>query len=155
MLKFLVVDDSLIIRRNIARMLERMDHEVVAEAKNGNEAIACFSKHQPDLMTMDITMPDMDGVEAVKGIKKKDADAKIIMVTSHGQEEMVIAAIKAGASGYVLKPVTAEKLSKAIQKIFPTGRAVGKEALSEDEDAMPHQSNNEEDWLQDLDHVEI
>ncbi len=155
MLKILVVDDSLIIRRNIARMLERMNHEVVAEAKNGNEAIVCFSKYNPDLMTMDITMPDMDGVEAVKGIKKKNADAKIIMVTSHGQEAMVIAAIKAGASGYVLKPVTAEKLSKAIQKIFPTGRAVGKEILSEDEDAIPHHNDNEDDWLQDLDHVEI
>ena len=155
MLKILVVDDSLIIRRNIARMLERMNHEVVAEAKNGNEAVVCFSKYNPDLMTMDITMPDMDGVEAVKGIKKKNADAKIIMVTSHGQEAMVIAAIKAGASGYVLKPVTAEKLSKAIQKIFPTGHVARKEKSPEDDDVMLQQNNDDDDWLQDLDHVEI
>jgi two-component system chemotaxis response regulator CheY len=118
-MKVLVVDDSLIMRRNIGGMLERMGHEVIAEAKNGNEAILCNGKFKPDYITMDITMPDMDGIEAVKEIRKSDAEAKIIMVTSHGQEEMVIKAIKAGASGYVLKPVNPEKLSKAIHKIFP------------------------------------
>lgn len=151
MLKIVVVDDSLIIRRNIAKMLERMGHEIVAEAKNGKEAIACYSKHSPDLITMDITMPDMDGIEAVKGIIKRNEEAKIIMVTSHGQEEMVIAAIKAGASGYVLKPVNAEKLSNAIKRIFPNAKPLVSCAIQKDEedDIVIHEEGD--DWIQDLD----
>lgn len=149
MLKIVVVDDSLIIRRNIARMLERMGHEIVAEAKNGKEAIACFTKHTPDLVTMDITMPDMDGIEAVKGIKKRSDAAKIIMVTSHGQEEMVIGAIKAGASGYVLKPVTADKLTKAIKKIFPKAQSIGLAVAQEEEEVLLHEEDD--DLIHDLD----
>lgn len=155
MLKIVVVDDSLIIRRNIAKMLERMGHEIVAEAKNGKEAIACYSKHSPDLITMDITMPDMDGIEAVRGIIKRNEEAKIIMVTSHGQEEMVIAAIKAGASGYVLKPINAEKLSNAIKRIFPTAKPLVSSTASKDEedDIVIHEEGDE--WVQDLDNLGV
>jgi two-component system chemotaxis response regulator CheY len=70
-------------------------------------------------MTMDITMPEMDGIESVKEIRKINKTVKIIMVTSHGQEDMVMGAIKAGANGYVLKPVNTENLSAAIRKIYP------------------------------------
>jgi two-component system chemotaxis response regulator CheY len=155
MLKIVVVDDSLIIRRNIAKMLERMSHEIVAEAKNGKEAISCYGKHTPDLITMDITMPDMDGIEAVRGIIKKNAEAKIIMVTSHGQEEMVIAAIKAGASGYVLKPVNAEKLSNAIKRIFPSAKPLASSVVQEDEenDIVIHEEGDE--WMEDLDNLGV
>lgn len=155
MLKIVVVDDSLIIRRNIAKMLERMGHEIVAEAKNGKEAIACYSKHSPDLITMDITMPDMDGIEAVRGIIKRNEEAKIIMVTSHGQEEMVIAAIKAGASGYVLKPINAEKLSNAIKRIFPTAKPLVSSTASKDEEdeLVIHEEGDE--WVQDLDNLGV
>lgn len=154
MLKVVVVDDSLIIRRNIAKMLERMGHEIVAEAKNGKEAIACYSKYTPDLITMDITMPDMDGIEAVRGIIKRNAEAKIIMVTSHGQEEMVIAAIKAGASGYVLKPVNAEKLGHAIKRIFPNSKASVSNTVQEDEDDICIHEEGDE-WIQDLDNLGV
>ncbi len=133
MLNIIVVDDSLILRRNLAKMLTDMGFRVPVDAKNGYEAIAAYERFLPDLVTMDITMPDMDGIEAVMEIKKKHKDAKIIMVTSHGQEDMVMGAIRAGASGYVLKPVTNEKLGKAIDKIFPELAEHRKSTLSANE----------------------
>ncbi len=120
MLNILVVDDSLIMRRNIIKMIESLGHKVVGEAKDGQEAVEVYRKLKPDLVTMDITMPRMDGLGAVKELKKIDKNAKIIMVTSHGQEEMVIDAIRSGASGYLLKPVKINKLSDSIRKIFPS-----------------------------------
>jgi len=129
MLSVVVVDDSLILRRNISKMLVDLGYKVVAEARDGNEAIMCYNKYSPDLMTMDITMPDMDGITAVREIKKISHAAKIIMVTSHGQEDMVIGAIKAGASGYILKPITTDKLDKAIEKVFPEIKMIRNEQL--------------------------
>ncbi|WP_299803380.1 response regulator, partial [Sulfuricurvum sp. RIFOXYD2_FULL_44_160] len=84
MLNILVVDDSLIMRRNITKMIESLGHRVIGEAKDGLESITLYSKLKPDLVTMDITMPEMDGITAVKELKKIDKNAKIIMVTSHG-----------------------------------------------------------------------
>lgn len=118
MLKVLIVDDSLIIRKKITKLLEKLGHEVVYGAKDGQEAIDAYASKKPDLVTMDITMPDMDGITAVKHIIKSDVDAKIIMVTSHGQEDMVIKSIQAGAVGYMLKPITEDKMSMAIGEVF-------------------------------------
>ncbi len=118
MLKVLIVDDSLIIRKKVSKILENLGHEVVFDATNGQEAIDAYVKYKPDLVTMDITMPDMDGITAVKHIIKDDKDAKIIMVTSHGQEDMVIKSIQAGAVGYILKPITDEKLAQVIGEVF-------------------------------------
>lgn len=118
MLKVLIVDDSLIIRKKIAKILENLGHEVLADATNGQEAIEAYSKLKPDFVTMDITMPDMDGITAVKEIMKIDSDAKVIMVTSHGQEDMVIKSIQSGAVGYILKPITDEKLAQVIGEVF-------------------------------------
>lgn len=120
MLKILVVDDSLIMRRNVTKIVESLGYKVVADAKDGQEAIEAYRRCKPDLVTMDITMPEMDGIEAVKGIKKIDREAKIMMVTSHGQEDMVISAIRAGASGYLLKPINITKVHDAIRKVFPS-----------------------------------
>lgn len=119
MLKVLVVDDSLIMRRNIYKMIEALGHQVIEEAKDGQEAIGFYRHFKPDLVTMDVTMPGMDGITAVKEIKRVDKDAKIIMVTSHGQEDMVISAIRSGASGYLLKPINLMKLRESISKVFP------------------------------------
>ena len=118
MLKVLIVDDSLIIRKKISKILENWGHEVLADATNGQEAIESYSKYKPDLVTMDITMPDMDGITAVKEIIKVDSEAKIIIVTSHGQEDMVIKSIQSGAVGYILKPITDEKLAQVIGEVF-------------------------------------
>jgi len=117
-LNVLIVDDSLIMRVNLVRSLEGLGHRVVCEAKDGQSSITAYEEYKPDLVTMDITMPDMDGITAVEKIKEIDPDANIIMVTSHGQEAMVMNALKAGAKGYILKPVSPEKLRESIGKIF-------------------------------------
>ena len=118
MLKVLVVDDSLIIRKKLTKIINKLGHEVIYGAKNGQEGIDSFLSKKPDLVTMDITMPDMDGITAVKHIIEEDSEAKIIMITSHGQEDMVIKSIQAGAVGYMLKPITDDKLAVAIGEVF-------------------------------------
>ncbi len=116
-LKILVVDDSSIVAMKLRKMLEELGHQVVATAKTGQQALDSFSQHDPDLVTMDITMPDMDGIEATKQILQQKPEALIIMVTSHGQEQMVMDAIDAGAKGYVLKPFNKDKLAGHIDKV--------------------------------------
>lgn len=118
-LKVLIVDDSLIVRKNMNRLLTTLNQDVIGEAKDGQEAVSMCRSLKPDFITMDITMPDMDGIVAVKKIKEFDKEVKIIMSTSHGQEKMVLDSIKAGAKGYILKPLTKEKLLHSLQKIFP------------------------------------
>jgi len=118
MLKVLLVDDSLIIRKKIKKIVEALGHEVIFSAKDGQESVDAYKQYKPDLVTMDITMPDMDGITAVKHIIKSDKEAKIIMVTSHGQEDMVIKSIQAGAVGYMLKPITEDKMAQAIGEVF-------------------------------------
>ena len=120
MLNVLIVDDSLIIRKKLTKLTEKLGHTVIYGAKDGQEAIDTYvAKKEIDLITMDITMPDMDGITAVKHIIKSDSEAKIIMITSHGQEDMVIKSIQAGAMGYMLKPITEAKLATSIGEIFP------------------------------------
>lgn len=120
MAKVLVVDDARIMRMNIGNMLKKLGHEVIAEAPNGYMSIQLYKKHIPDLVTMDITMPSENsienGIDAVKSIKKEFPDAKIIMVTSHGEEDKVIKAIQSGASNYLLKPIQVDKLQEIITK---------------------------------------
>jgi len=118
MLNILVVDDSLIIRKNIKKYITNLGHAIAGEAKNGTMAIEKCKELKPDLITMDITMPDMDGITAVKKIREFNAESNIIMVTSHGQEDMVVSSLKAGAQGYLLKPINEEKLSQAIGNIY-------------------------------------
>lgn len=115
-LKVLIVDDSPIISRKLTMMVELLGYKVVKTAATGTEAIAAYRACRPDVVTMDITMPDMDGIEATRHIMAEFPDAKIVMVTSHGQEKMVLDALKAGAKGYVLKPFDGNKVSEAIQK---------------------------------------
>ena len=115
-LNVMIVDDSVLAVRKVEAMLVEMGHRVVGTASTGAEAISAYKKCMPDLVTMDITMPDMDGIQATKAIIAAFPDARIIMATSHGQENMVRDAIRAGAKGYVLKPVKAEKLLASIDK---------------------------------------
>jgi len=115
-LDILIVDDSPIITRKLGMMLEQLGYKVVRTAATGKEAIAAYKACRPDMVTMDITMPDMDGIEATRTIMSEFPEAKIVMVTSHGQEKMVLDALKAGAKGYVLKPFQQHKVYEAIQK---------------------------------------
>ena len=131
-LKILIVDDSLIMRKNLARNLKVLGHEIIAEAEDGQKSIDLYKSLNPDMVTMDITMPGMDGITAVKKIKVIDAETNIIMVTSHGQEAMVMDALKSGAKGYMLKPVTPDKLREAIGRIFPELAGTVEEELMDD-----------------------
>ena len=97
-------------------MMDLIGYRVVKTAATGMEAIAAYKEYLPDVVTMDITMPYMDGIEATRLIKKSFPDANIVMVTSHGQEKMVLSALKAGAKGYVLKPFQQQKVFEAIEK---------------------------------------
>lgn len=114
LLRVLVVEDSHITVLKLSAMLAEMGHEVIATARSGAEALSAYRDHRPDVVTMDITMPDMDGVQATQQIVQEFPEAKIVMVTSHGQEKMVLAALNAGAKGYVLKPIRPEKLKATI-----------------------------------------
>ncbi len=113
----MVVDDSLIIQRKLAKYIDELGHNVVYTADTGEEALKGYAKVKPDLVTMDITMPDMNGVDATRKICKHFPEARIIMVTSHGQEEMVVDALDAGAKGYILKPIKKDKLDATIKRL--------------------------------------
>jgi two-component system chemotaxis response regulator CheY len=116
-LSVLVVDDSIIAQKKISALLDELGHTVVGLASNGAEAVTKYIHLMPDLVTMDITMPGTDGIVATQRIVEKYPSALIIMVSSHGQEGMVMAALEAGAKGYVLKPVEKDKLKDMVQKV--------------------------------------
>jgi two-component system chemotaxis response regulator CheY len=122
MASVLIVDDAKVMRVNLKNMLEELGHEVVAEADTGYRGIQMYQKELPDIVTMDITMPGemgiADGIDAVKGIIDFHPAAKIIMVTSHGEQDKVIQAIQSGASNYILKPIKIDKLEEVIQKVL-------------------------------------
>lgn len=117
-LNIMVVDDSILIAKRLASILEGLGHKIVNVCDNGKKAVENYDTFKPDLITMDITMPEMDGIEATKKICSQHPDALIIMVTSHGQEQMVIDAINSGAKGYILKPFKKEKLEETIEKVM-------------------------------------
>ncbi len=114
----MIVDDSLVIRKKLHTIIEELGYEVVVEAKTGKEAVEFYSKFMPDLVTMDITMPEMDGTEAVKLIIAQYPDANIIMSTSHKDPRIVMDALMFGAKGYIVKPTTKEELQNRICQIF-------------------------------------
>ena len=119
MLNIMIVDDSLMIRRVLTKNLTDMGFKVTASAKDGREAVKLYEKVKPDLVTMDITMPIMNGIESLKLIKASHKDAKVIMITSHGEEKLVMDALTNGAKGYILKPITPEKITQVISKVYP------------------------------------
>lgn len=118
MAKILIVDDAAFMRMMIKDILTKNGYEVVAEAANGVEAVELYKSHQPDLVTMDITMPEMDGIEAVKQIKAVNPAAKVIMCSAMGQQSMVMDAIKAGANDFIVKPFQADRVLEAVKKIL-------------------------------------
>ena len=116
MKKVLVVDDAAFMRISIKKMLEKNGYEVVGEAENGMIAVEKYMELKPDIVTMDITMKEMNGLEALKAIIEKDKNANIIMVSAMGQEGMVKDAVLSGAKGFIVKPFKEETLVKALEK---------------------------------------
>ncbi len=116
--RVLIVDDATFMRSTIRMMLERNGIEVAGEAENGYTAIQRYDELQPEVVTMDITMPDMDGIRAVKEIMQHSPDAKIIMVSAIGQERLVREAILSGAKGFIVKPFEEAALIGSIRKLL-------------------------------------
>ena len=116
MAKIMLVDDAAFMRMKCAKLLSANGYEVV-EASTGAEAVEAYATSRPDAVLMDITMPDMDGLQALKEIKKIDPDARITMVTVMGQQSIVMEALKAGARDFVVKPFDSERVLAAVTKM--------------------------------------
>lgn len=118
MATILIADDSSIARRNLATILTNAGHTIVAEALNGEIAFKEYERYLPDLVTMDITMPILDGISAVKKIIKYYPEANIIMVSALDQKGMILSAIQCGAKHYIIKPFTGDKVLKVVNEVL-------------------------------------
>lgn len=116
MVRVMIVDDAAFMRMMLRRMIEGAGFEVVAEAENGEVAVNKYKEYNPDLVTMDITMPEMDGLTAVKKIRALDPSATIIMCSAMGQQGMVIDAIQSGAKDFIVKPFQQDRVIETIKK---------------------------------------
>ncbi len=119
--RVLLADDALFMREMIREIIEPDGFEVVAEASDGVEAVDQFRKHQPDIVTMDIVMPRLSGIDAVEQIIQLDPSAKIVMCSALGQEALVMEALKAGASDFVVKPFKPEDVLGTLAKVLEKG----------------------------------
>lgn len=113
----MICDDAAFMRMMIKDILSKNGYNVVAEAENGAVAVEKYSELKPDLVLMDITMPEMDGIQALKKIKEKDSNASIIMCSAMGQQAMVIESIQAGAKDFIVKPFQADRVIEAVKKV--------------------------------------
>jgi two-component system chemotaxis response regulator CheY len=118
MTSVLIVDDAAFMRMMIKDILSKQGLEIVGEAENGLEAVEKFRELRPDLVTMDITMPEMDGITALRQILATDSRARVVMCSAMGQQQMVIEAIKAGARDFIVKPFRAERVIEAVTKVI-------------------------------------
>ncbi|MDE6620354.1 MAG: response regulator [Lachnospiraceae bacterium] len=118
MAKILIVDDAVFMRMTIRKILEANGHTVAGEAGNGVEAVQKYMELQPDVVMLDITMPEMNGVDALKRIKELDAKAKVIICSAMGQQAMVAQAIQNGAKDFIVKPFEADRVIAAIQRVL-------------------------------------
>ncbi|WP_413381585.1 response regulator [Alkalihalobacillus sp. 1P02AB] len=114
----LIVDDAAFMRMMIKDILTKGGYNIVGEAADGVQAVEKYKELKPDLVTMDITMPEKDGIAALKEIKELDASAKVIMCSAMGQQSMVIDAIQAGAKDFIVKPFQSDRVLEAIKKTF-------------------------------------
>lgn len=117
MKRVLVVDDAAFMRMSLKMTLEKNGYEVIGEAENGNIAFHRYKELKPDIVTMDITMPEVDGVQAIKMIREVDPDSKIVVISALGQESYVREAIVAGAKGFIVKPFKEETVIKTLSNL--------------------------------------
>lgn len=118
MARILITDDAAFMRMQLKDILTKLGHEVVGEAENGHVSVSKYQELRPDLVTMDITMPEMNGIEALKEIKKINSGAKVIMCSAMGQQALVLEAIKEGAKDFVVKPFSPERIQESIDKVL-------------------------------------
>ena len=114
----MIVDDIDFVRKTMAEILRSAHYQIVAEAKNGLEAVELYRQHQPNVVTMDVVMPELSGIDATRRIIKMDKDAKIVIVSALGQEHLVMEAINAGAKDYVIKPFSAPDILKTLNHVL-------------------------------------
>jgi len=116
--KILITDDTMFMRFNLRKILLSFGYTDVLEASNGQEAVEQYDAHLPDLVLMDITMPVMDGISAVRAIKANHPDAKVIMCSAMGQKNMIIEAIQAGAKDFIVKPFQPDRIKESVSKFL-------------------------------------
>ncbi len=116
MATILIVDDTAFMRMTLKNILEKNGYEVVGEAEDGVQAIEKYKEFSPALVTMDITMPNLDGISAIKEIVKHDADAKIVVCSAMGQKSLVIEALNAGAKDFIVKPFQPDRVLDSLKK---------------------------------------
>ncbi|MBM7692131.1 two-component system chemotaxis response regulator CheY [Peribacillus deserti] len=118
MARILIVDDAKFMRMTLSTILTKANHEIVGEAENGREAVKLSKELSPDLVIMDITMPEMSGLDAVKELKKEQSDSKIIMCSAMGQQKMVVESIEAGAKDFIVKPFDESRVLEAVNRVL-------------------------------------
>ena len=114
----LIVDDAAFMRMMIKDILTKNGYNVAGEAENGAKALEKYNELKPDLVLMDITMPEVDGIQALKNIKAADPSAKVVMCSAMGQESMVVEAIKLGALDFIVKPFKPERILQTVKKVI-------------------------------------
>ena len=113
----LICDDAAFMRMMIKDILSKNGYNIAGEAENGAKAVEKYNELKPDLVLMDITMPEMDGIQALKKIKETDPNASVIMCSAMGQQAMVIESIQSGAKDFIVKPFQADRVLEAVQKV--------------------------------------
>jgi two-component system chemotaxis response regulator CheY len=116
--KILLVDDAAFMRKVIKDTLSKNGYTELYEAVDGADAVAKFEEVKPDLVIMDITMPNMDGLEALKAIREKDSNANVVMCSAMGQETMVMDAVRSGAKDFIVKPFKADRILKTVNSVL-------------------------------------
>ncbi|KON88880.1 chemotaxis protein CheY [Sporosarcina globispora] len=118
MARILIVDDAKFMRVTLGSILKKADHEIVGEAEDGKEAVHLYNQLQPDLVMMDITMPEMSGLVAVRVIKRDNPNAKVIMCSAMGQQKVVVESIEAGAKDFIIKPFDEGRVLEAVNRVL-------------------------------------
>lgn len=118
MAKILIIDDAKFMRMTLSNILTKAGHEIVGEGENGKDAIRLYRELHPEVVTLDITMPEMNGIEAVKAIKKEHPKAVIIMCSAMGQQKMVVEAIESGAKDFIVKPFDEARVVESINRVL-------------------------------------
>lgn len=116
--RILIVDDAKFMRVTLSSILKKAEHEIVGEGENGKEAVDLFVNLKPDLVMMDITMPEMSGLEAVREIKRDNPNAKVIMCSAMGQQKVVVESIEAGAKDFIIKPFDEGRVLEAVNRVL-------------------------------------